>query len=51
MSRCRNRDKAPAGIIQDTVRQKLIMVSLRDGALRRLAERKSGEDAAFELNQ
>nr|WP_295587795.1 DGQHR domain-containing protein DpdB [uncultured Lamprocystis sp.] len=39
----------PAGIIQDTVMQKLIMASLRDGALRRVAEQQSGEDAAFEL--
>jgi hypothetical protein len=41
----------PAGIIQDTVRQKLIMVSLRDGALWRLADQKKRRRHRFLTDQ
>jgi DGQHR domain-containing protein len=39
----------PAGVLQDTVMQKLIMASLSDGALRELAATEDGRERSFQL--
>jgi DGQHR domain-containing protein len=39
----------PAGVLQDTVIQKLIMASLSDGALRELAATEDGRERSFQL--